>query len=77
MDKIKKKYFRIFFSTFQKITVGGFVYQIIKKILVLAGHRSTMQKVPKSHELDSKIIMACSFRPFQITDTKKMKFSNG
>ena len=32
-DKIKKiflKYF--FFSTFQKITVGGLVYQLIKKI---------------------------------------------
>ena len=30
MDKIKK-YFRIFFSTFRKITVGGFVNQLIKK----------------------------------------------
>ena len=30
MDKKKKK-FRIFFSTFRKITVGGFVNQLIKK----------------------------------------------
>ena len=35
MDKIKNNFRNNFFSTFQKITVGWFVNQLIKQILAL------------------------------------------